>query len=179
MGWEGVAVKWMKHMTACSQDPKIQILRAEFGNEGYAVYWLILETIAGEFTKQNPSPSLTLHQKNWRKICEISPKKFRNFLFFCKKISILESCWDAEFVTISAPKLLKYGDEYSRKGGADSPSGEGDLSGHSPDPVRASTSPSPSPRNNTTQVSTGHLGAPGENPSQSLGGEIVPFGGAA
>ena len=164
-------------MTNCSQDPKIQMLRAEFGNEGYAVYWLILETIAGQYTRENPDCSLTLNERNWRKICEISPKKLRNFLFFCKKISVLESWSDGEMMTIKAPKLLKYGDEYTRKGVSNSAPNEGDLSGQAPDSVRASTSPSPSP-SPSTHLPTGYLGGVPE-PLPNFGNGVRATGGDA
>lgn len=138
-------------MTDSIDDPKIARVRAEFGNEGYAVYWIIIEVIARHFTKDNPTEFLRFSGKIWQNYCGISPKKLRNFLEFAQKEKLLFSKYDGNEITIIVPNLLKYGDEYSRKGARSAAVDDGEMSGHSPDPVRASTSTSTStsPMGNT------------------------------
>jgi hypothetical protein len=168
-------MKWVKHMTNCTQDPKIRSIRAEFGNDGYAAYWIIVETIAANFTKQHPAAELTFSAKTWAKICEISQKKLKNFLEFSEKINLVSHEYNEEFLTISVRNLLKYGDEYSnRKQGKteDCPDTIPTISGHSPDPVRASSSTSSSNSISPIQVdklSTGYIGL---NPET---GEIIEY----
>lgn len=134
-------------MTDCAQDPKIRQVRAEFGNDGYAAYWLIVETISASFTRQNPISEITFAAKTWAKICEISPKKLQKFLEFSQKINLLSYKVHQELISIKVPNLLKYGDEYTGKKNAlsgQNPESVGTLSGQNPDPVRASSSPSTS-----------------------------------
>ncbi len=139
-------MKWMKHVTDSINDPKIARLRGEFGNEGYAVYWIILEVIARQFTRTNPSDELSIPEKTWRKYLEISPKKFRKILDFCQKQELLEYRDSGNMVTIKVPKFLNYSDEYTRKWNGPEDESRSEDSGQTPDSVRASSSPSTSPR---------------------------------
>lgn len=148
-------MKWMKHVTDSIDDPKIARVRAEFGNEGYAVYWIILEVIARHFTGKNPSSSMKFPRKIWQNYCGISPKKLRNFLEFYQNEGLLLHCIEGENITIKVPNLLKYSDEYTRKQRLAGRNPDADLSGHYPDSVRASSSTSTSntlPRDNTTYL---------------------------
>jgi hypothetical protein len=129
-------------MTDCADDVKMQHLIAEFGTQGYAAYWLIIERIGKEFDGVSCKESLTLPTKFWQKITFFSPKKYKNFLFFCKKISLLNFVEDGKNITVIVPNLLKYGDEYSKKQSRNPPSSQVDLSGQSP-PASISNSPSP------------------------------------
>jgi hypothetical protein len=164
-------MKWVKHMTNTSQDPKIQMLRAEFGNEGYAVYWLILEKIAAEYTKLNPAVGVCLPIKTWRKITEISEKKLKKILFFSKKISLLDFEISESEIAINFPKLLKYSDEYSQRKGSNETAEPAENREFVPIRYARLTSTSPFPRDNSTQVTTEYLGA-GAGESDGI---VVPF----
>lgn len=170
-------MKWVKHMTDCAQDPKIRQVRAYFGNDGYAAYWLIVESIGANFSKRHPHPELTFPPKVWAKICEISAKKLKNFLEFSENINLLEHKYHKESLTIKVPNLLKHGDEYTRKQAQNSgqtPDNVGTNSGHTPDSVRASSSTSSSPSPNQGEdISTEYLGA--GNSIDPETGEVIRF----
>ncbi len=111
-------MKWLKHMTAANRDEKLMLLRDEFGMEGYGIYWVILEVISEQITPEKPNPELTLPERKWQKICEISPKKFRKLLEFCKKVElffIFPQKTIPGTITIKCPNLSKFHDEYTSR----------------------------------------------------------------
>lgn len=147
-------MRWIKHVTNSIDDPKLARVRAEFGNEGYALYWIIVEVIARHFTKKTPYESITFPRKIWQNYCGISPKKLRNFVEFAQNEGLLWARYDGDKVTIGVPNLLKYGDDYVKKGLREVDCVEGDVYGQSTDLVRvsSSTSTSTSPMGNTTYL---------------------------
>ncbi len=108
-------MRWFKHMTNSSLDEKLMRLRDQFGVEGYGVYWLVLEAIARECTAKNNKFFLELPPKSWRKITEISPKKFQLFLIFSEKLGLFSVNFSKNLIRVECPNLLKYRDEYTRK----------------------------------------------------------------
>ena len=158
-------MKYLQHMTNCAQDPKIQAVIEEFGTQGYAAYWLILERIAADFDGDKNREFLKLPTKVWQKITNFSQKKLKTFLNFCKKISLLDFSEESNYTTVIVPNLLKYGDEYSKRHAAKMAKKKADLSGQSPS---ASPSPSPSPSPiQREKLSTGYISI--------RDGEIIEF----
>ena len=101
-------MRWFKHMTNSSLDEKLMRLRDQFGVEGYGVYWLVLEAIARECTAKNNKFFLELPPKSWRKITEISPKKFQLFLIFSEKLGLFSVNFSKNLIRVECPNLLKY-----------------------------------------------------------------------
>jgi len=89
---------------------------SEFGVEGYGVYWIILEKIAGNM-EGGDRTSLEISLKSWSKSCGISPKKFRKFAEFLANLGCFVVEISGQNLKIDCPKLLKYKDEYARKSG--------------------------------------------------------------
>ncbi len=114
-------MRWFKHMVASSRDEKLAALRAEFGMEGYGLYWLILELLAEKVNEKNDT-SLTYSAKIWKSFTGISVKKFQKFLIFCANFDIFSVKFEKNNskngqngITISCPNLLKYRDEWSKR----------------------------------------------------------------
>ncbi len=139
-------MKWIKHHTDANRDEKLLSLKDEFGLEGYAVYWLILESIAEQMTKKRPSPELELSHKNWRKITEISPKKLKKFALFCHISQLFIVTFSEKSISIKCPKLLEIKDEWQSRINKNS--------GVTPDQVRASASVSVSSYKDTSVSNT-------------------------
>ena len=137
-------MKWVKHHTDANRDEKLLAIRDEFGLEGYAVYWLILETIAEQMTKKRPTPELEMSFKNWRKVTEISPKKLRKFALFCHNSALFIVTFREKSILIKCPKLLEIKDEWQSR--------KVNNSGVAPDLVRASPSASTSPSNDKEEL---------------------------
>lgn len=114
-------MRWFKHMVASSRDEKLAALRAEFGMEGYGLYWLILELLAEKVDEKNDT-SLTYSTKIWKSFTGVSVKKFQKFLIFCTNFDIFSVKFEKNNskngqngITISCPNLLKYRDEWSKR----------------------------------------------------------------
>lgn len=107
-------MKWVKHLTTASEDIKIKLLEEQFGNDGYATFFKLLEKVGKEGEKcylpLEKYPTTTMAKefhlkeeilleilKRMAKLNLISPK------FFKKDI-------------IYIPNLRKYGDEYTMRG---------------------------------------------------------------
>jgi hypothetical protein len=117
-------IRWFKHISTSRNDPAIRLLLANFGFEGYGLYWTILEIIAENLDCRNIT-SATMTAKQWCNSVKISPKKFQKILLFCSENFGFIVKNNAKLITINCPKLLKYRDEYSRK--------QGRKSGQTPD----------------------------------------------
>jgi len=117
-------MRWIKHLSSARNDPVMKLLLAEFGFEGYGLYWNILEIIAENLDYRNTT-SATMTAKQWCNSVKISPKKFQKILVFCSENNCFSFKNNQKLITINCPKLVKYRDEYSRK--------QGKKSGQAPD----------------------------------------------
>ena len=107
-------MRWFKHLTSTRNDPDMKLVFAEFGFEGYGVFFFILETIAENLDHTN-IPEATMSVQQWCNSGAISPKKLQNILVFLSKYFCFSVKKDKKMITIKYPKLLKYRDEYTRK----------------------------------------------------------------
>lgn len=110
----GCQIRWFKHISTARNDPSMRMLVAEFGYEGYGIYWTVLEKIA-ENLKSDSVPSATMTAKQWANSGKISAKKFQKIIKFCAENEMFSVEIIQKYITISCPKLLKYRDEYKRK----------------------------------------------------------------
>ncbi len=107
-------MRFFKHLTNASRDERISALKDEFGQEGYGVYWTILEIIAEKIDEKN----ITFCQfsvKKWRKSLDISAKKLNFFVTFCEKLGLFFAKYESDKLTKNCPKLLKYKDEWTKR----------------------------------------------------------------
>ena len=108
------AIRWFKHISTARNDPSMRMLIAEFGYEGYGIYWTVLEKIAENLNSQNGT-SATMTAKQWANSGKISSKKLQKIIEFCAKNEMFSIEIAQKYITINCPKLLKYRDEYKRK----------------------------------------------------------------
>ena len=108
-------MRWIKHLSTARHDPNIRLLCAEFGFEGYGVYWTILETIATDLKFTDTRAVATMDKQQWCNSVKISPKKFQKILVFCSENFgfLVEN--GNKLITIECPKLLKYRDEWTNR----------------------------------------------------------------
>ena len=109
-------MRWFKHLTRSHEDENLCKIIDRFGIEGYGIYWIILERIAGNMDGTE-TPSLEISIRNWSKSVGISPKKLQNFVRFSADLGCFLAIFSGHSLRIECPKLLKYKDEYSRKSG--------------------------------------------------------------
>jgi len=107
-------MKWFKHYSDASQDEKLVALEAEFGLEGYARYWKILEIIASQMGADNGKCSVTYPTKLWCRYLTVRTKILDRYLLHSENLSLMFSVTENDLLTISVPKLLEIRDNHSR-----------------------------------------------------------------
>ena len=110
-------MKWFRHMTDASDDEFISKLEAEFGLEGYARWWKILEVIGRQMDKSDRC-SAEYPITKWMQLLSIKRWKIlKSFVEFCAIGQKFNINYDEKILKIECPKLLEMRDEYSRKSG--------------------------------------------------------------
>lgn len=109
-------MKWFKHMTSANRDEFIDDILDEFGLEGYARWWLILETIADQMDGSNRC-GVTYSWVKWQSILRGKRNKLETFLKRLENVSGMNLKQTGNKLEINYPKLLIIRDEYSRKSG--------------------------------------------------------------
>jgi len=107
-------MRWFKHLSRAQDDPKLKLLLAKFGFEGYGVYWAILETIADNLNGGNET-AVAMSEKQWRKSVEISPKNFQKIINFLSENLLISTEKAQNILTIRCPNIVKYRDEYTSR----------------------------------------------------------------
>jgi hypothetical protein len=110
-------MRWFKHLTQSHEDERLCALRDLMGQEGYGMWWSILERIAANMEGQNPPTSLEFSAKNWAKFLGVSVGKFSKFIEILQKTLLMSVEVSGQSVKLNCPNLLKYKDEYSKKSG--------------------------------------------------------------
>src|SRR6478609_844252 len=118
-------MRWLKHMTATKHDEKVALLLDKLGHEGYGLWWMIIETIAASIESGSDKCSLRYPVSRWAAELQLHPPNVTRRLAAIAATGLLEMSCDAAGIMLTAPNLLKYRDEYSKK------------SGHSPDTLRS------------------------------------------
>jgi hypothetical protein len=90
------------------------MLIAEFGYEGYGIYWSVLEKIAENLDSKNGTIA-TMTAKQWANSGKISSKKFQKIIEFCAKNEMFSVEIRQKYITINCHKLLKYRDEFQSR----------------------------------------------------------------
>lgn len=106
-------MRWFKHMTDMRNDLFVKELRVSFGNEGYAIWCLLLEIYAEE-CGQNPGEFIEFSGEVLRKELGISGKKLELFLnFFQTKGKLLFKIFGKK-LEIKIPKMASLKDNYTK-----------------------------------------------------------------
>ena len=110
-------MNWFRHETDAHQDAQLQLIRQDFGNEGLAIYWLLLERVAGA-TPAYGQPhdfSLTLPVAEWCSYLQVRRPKLGRYLVAAQQRQLCYSIVTGNLLTIGIPKLAKIRDNYSRR----------------------------------------------------------------
>lgn len=108
-------MKWFKHMANASNDDFIEWIEQEYGLEGYARWWKILETIALSMEKDRSNPSATHTWQKWQIILKGKRSQLLTFLSAIALQGRIEVKSSDNILEIKCVKLLKMRDEYSKK----------------------------------------------------------------
>lgn len=109
-------MKWFKHKTDASSGDTLIKIEREFGLEGYARWFKILERVGREMDKTGKC-SADLHMNDWGSLLRCKPNKLETFLTYVAYVSDLSWKRSGDVLEIKVPSLLKIKDEYARKSG--------------------------------------------------------------
>lgn len=109
-------MKWFKHKTDCSSREFMAILEDQFGLEGYARWFKILEEIGKNMSGENGCSAIYPWSK-WQTILKGKRKKLGTFLEHLENKSKIKLKENGEILEIECRKILEIKDEYSRKSG--------------------------------------------------------------
>lgn len=116
-------MKWMKHLTAASDDEKIAKLVDKGGLAAYGLYWRVNEIIAAHMEGQEPSCSVSYSIAKWSRLLGVRGANVERQLRDLGATGVATIERRGDDITATNRNLLKYRDEYSKK------------SGHTPDNV--------------------------------------------
>lgn len=116
-------MKWLKHMSATRRDERIASLIDEHGFEGYGVFWAVLETIAEQMPAGEDRYEVGYSLKRWGQLLGCHHNKVKKYLSLLGVHGLVTVKSEADCIIVSAPNLLKYRDEYSKKSGRGKESG--------------------------------------------------------
>lgn len=106
-------MKWFKHMSDMRNDHFIRSLRYQYGNEGYAVWCLILEMYA-ENCGHEPGGKVVFDVDVFRKELGISAKKVELFLNFFQTFSKLLFNFSEKKLEIQIPRMASLKDNHTK-----------------------------------------------------------------
>ncbi len=123
-------MRWLKHMTATRRDEKIAAYMDDCGKdaiEGYGFWWLLLEVIAEQMTKDDMKCSATYSLPQWSHHLYSHHHRVGKYLGKLEGNGLVTLEKHEGKITVTIPNLLKYRDEYTRK--------SGQVSGQPPDNI--------------------------------------------
>jgi len=106
-------MKWFKHLSDSLNDPDIFDLIAEFGGDGYLVFFGTLEIVAKE--SRNFDESLTISWRFFAKNLQLSQKKAKKILEKIAKTKRFEITFCEDSFSIFIPKLKELSDNWTSR----------------------------------------------------------------
>lgn len=101
---EGDYMRWIKHDTRASSDPKICYLRMEYGLEGYGLYWYLLESIAASVGEPDFEFTLEADTRVISYETRIPEEKITKMLNYMVGLGLFEQSSQG---TVTCPKMLE------------------------------------------------------------------------
>jgi hypothetical protein len=106
-------MKWFKHHSDASDDEFIAGLEEEFGLEGYARWWKLLEAIALQMDETDRC-SVEYPIQKWLRILKAKRKKLDSFLVYSENKLKINTKQTGNILEIEVPKLVEIRDNYSK-----------------------------------------------------------------
>lgn len=107
-------MKWFKHFSDASDDEFLAGIEEEFGLEGYARWWKLLEKIASQMDTPGKC-SASYSWVKWQSLLKGKRNKLETFLERCENESKLILKRSGNVLEIKCPKLLELQDNYLKK----------------------------------------------------------------
>lgn len=108
---------WFKHMSDASNNDFLTRLEDEFGLEGYARWFKLLEAVAHGCEPKKGVWKVAHPWSKWQQILKGKRKKLETFLEHSEIVSRTNQKLTGNILEIEIPKLRELKDEYTRKSG--------------------------------------------------------------
>lgn len=106
-------MKWFKHFSDCFQGEEMKAQFDHFGFSGIGRYWVIMELIASQMDESDRC-HYEQSDKQWSYLLRL---KHKQMVYFLEQTALLNALLlevNDKQMKITAPKLLKYRDNYTR-----------------------------------------------------------------
>jgi len=113
-------MRWFKHIAVARRDEKLAGVLAAGGPASYGLYFLVLEVIAEHMETSSSKCEVSYPVSVWARELGIRSQDVRRKLAPHVAAGLLEMRRGGAKLTIAAPNLLKYRDEYSSRVGTKS-----------------------------------------------------------
>jgi len=107
-------LKWFRHMTHARRDPVIAEAMQLFGNNGYAVYFIILELIGENYSVESPG-KLKISWTQVQLESHLRRTSLKRILSFYSEKSKFSFNYDDTYVWINCPKFKEFTDDYYQR----------------------------------------------------------------
>lgn len=107
-------MKWFKHMCNASDDEFIAEIESEFGLEGYARWWKLLEVVGSAMGKDDRTAVKYPWQK-WQTFLKAKRNKLETFLVALENKRKINLKQTGNILEINVPKMQELRDEWSKK----------------------------------------------------------------
>lgn len=114
-------MKYFTHMTASFGDERHQALMDKCGLKGYGAYWVIVEAIAAQITRQSAAVSMQLSWRRWGLRMGIDQRSASHIIRSLNDVGLISLRCDGDLATVTMPNILKYMDEYTKRLGIETP----------------------------------------------------------
>jgi hypothetical protein len=103
----GPTMKWFKHYTGMSKDPKMEELEAAFGLEGYAFYCKILEYFSFQYDGVSAEFDFVIGWVNLQNLVRMKRKRIQDILDLCTELGFWITEQNTNVVRFHFPKLVE------------------------------------------------------------------------
>jgi len=110
-------MKWFKHMSDASNGSDLTLLEEEFGLEGYARWFKLLEAVSQNADPKKGRWSCAHPWSKWQTILKGKRTTLETFLEYLGNNFGINQKLNGNVLEIEIPNLKKFKDEYSRKSG--------------------------------------------------------------
>jgi hypothetical protein len=107
-------MEWIKMKCDAEMDPKIKLIRREYGFAGEGRWWQLCRMVGKELRPSDTNAHATFHIKDWALSLGLKVDNCRKFLGFLQDFCGISLTYSGDVLKISVPKVLELRDSRNR-----------------------------------------------------------------
>jgi hypothetical protein len=107
-------MEWIKMKCDAAMDPKIKLIRREYGFAGDGRWWELCRIVGRELRPTDTNAFATYHIKDWAISLGLKVENCKKFLGFLQDFCGISLTYVGDILTISIPKVLELRDSRNR-----------------------------------------------------------------